>query len=866
MEKISLDGEWILKNSQRDIEISAEIPGSVFETLIKNNIIEDPFYGLNEDKVSWVYNSNWEYYIDFDIPANFLNYSNIILRFYGLDTLAIISLNDKIIGSAENMFLYYDFNVNSILKSTSNILKVVFKSPTINAEEEIKKLGINLNTGETAIQGVPYLRKAQYSFGWDWGPKLPDIGIWKSVELIGFDNLKISSIYPIQRFEYFVDPLKIEDLNDITINGVKSVNLLLKIEINSEISDISSLNYRLKVDLKAPDGILFNREIPLDSINLSVEFQIEYPYLWWTNGLGTPNLYEITIQVFGNELIDSYTKRIGIRDLRLIRNHDEWGESFYFLLNGVPIFAKGANWIPIDSFISRGKKKELYRKNLMNAKNANMNMIRVWGGGIYEDDEFYDLCDELGILIWQDFPFACAIYPYNSSFIENVKNEVVQNIKRLRTHASLALWCGNNEIEWLWKFLLIESNITDSKVIEEFKEGYTKIFEKIFPKLIETYDPEHYYWASSPSNGIVGNNLGIIDSNSQNMGDSHYWLVWHSGLKFAAYRKFYSRFMSEFGYESLPSIKTLKEICPHEQLEMFSPIIENHQKNPAGNKKLIKYMKKRFLIPNNFQKQIYLSQITQAEAMEYGVEHWRRNRNKCRCMGSLYWQLNDCWPVISWSSIDYLGRWKALHYLAKRFYRPLIPSIKENLKSVEFYIINDLRTSCDVLLEWKILNSKGLILMEGSMNGLVKPCSSLNVGKIDVSKINSDKEKRQNNIIFYKLKDKERKEIIFHGFRLFDSPKYFNLVNPELTYDFNYNPTNKEIQIIVKSKKIALYVFIDSNFVDFIASDNFFSMEPTEIKIITLGNIQNIEGNHGLDYQEIINSIKIQSLYDLMQS
>jgi beta-mannosidase len=451
MEKISLDGEWILKNSQRDIEISAEIPGSVFETLIKNNIIEDPFYGLNEDKVSWVYNSNWEYYIDFDIPANFLNYSNIILRFYGLDTLAIISLNDKIIGSAENMFLYYDFNVNSILKSTSNILKVVFKSPTINAEEEIKKLGINLNTGETAIQGVPYLRKAQYSFGWDWGPKLPDIGIWKSVELIGFDNLKISSIYPIQRFEYFVDPLKIEDLNDITINGVKSVNLLLKIEINSEISDISSLNYRLKVDLKAPDGILFNREIPLDSINLSVEFQIEYPYLWWTNGLGTPNLYEITIQVFGNELIDSYTKRIGIRDLRLIRNHDEWGESFYFLLNGVPIFAKGANWIPIDSFISRGKKKELYRKNLMNAKNANMNMIRVWGGGIYEDDEFYDLCDELGILIWQDFPFACAIYPYNSSFIENVKNEVVQNIKRLRTHASLALWCGNNEIEWLWE-------------------------------------------------------------------------------------------------------------------------------------------------------------------------------------------------------------------------------------------------------------------------------------------------------------------------------------------------------------------------------------------------------------------------------
>ena len=822
--------------------------------MLENEVIEDPFYGVNEHEMNWIYDSDWVYEREFDIEDNFLNHKNIILRFYGLDTHTKIYLNDEILGLTENMFIRYEFDIKSKLQNTGNKLIIKFKSPTKKAQEEAEKLDINLNTGYAAIPGVPFLRKAQYSFGWDWGPKLPDSGIWKSVEIVGYDDIKITSVYPYSVFNYSKESF--------------SVKLYIKVELTSEIQDLSKLFYKLAVKVTTPDNDYILKEFLLNNKNEILEIDVENPLLWWTHDLGVPNLYLVETSILKDDIIDSVVQKIGLRDIHLVRESDKWGESFFFQLNGIPIFAKGANWIPIDSFIPRGKRIGLYSKNLNYAKMANMNMIRVWGGGIYEDDLFYDLCDELGLLVWQDFPFACAFYHFYDEFIENIKEEVIQNIKRLRSHPSLALWCGNNEIEWLWNYLLDKNPRFKNKDIKsKFESRYNEMFEHIIPHLIKKYDLVHPYWPSSPSNGFVGKKLGKINSNSPDFGDSHFWSVWHGGKPFTTYREFNSRFMSEFGFESFPSSKTLSEFCTQNQFDFYSPIMESHQKNSAGNKKIMDYMEKRFSIPQKFEHQVILSQITQAEAIEYGVAHWRQNRNENHCMGTLYWQLNDCWPVASWSSVDYFGRWKALHYFAKRFYQPLFVSIREEDNKIEFWVTNDLKEPQELTLEWKILNSEGTMLLNGGKNFKISSCISFKVDSRDINLINKDKTQKQNNIILFKLKDKNKQEkIIFHGFYLFEAPKYFFLADPELSINskeiYKRNNNQISIELNISTKNIALYVFIESDAIDFIASDNFISMEPGETRLITLNVIKVLDQN--LSYNKIIDSVKLNSLYDLI--
>jgi len=866
VEILSLNSDWSLINKKKLIDIPAEVPGTVFETLIDNDIIEDPFYGLREHEVSWLYESEWIYKTEFN-----LDHKNILLRFHGLDTISEIILNGENLGFTDNMFTRYEYNVKSMLRSEGNDLTVKFKSPTQTAREQKEKKGIDLNTGYAAIPGVPYLRKAQYSFGWDWGPKLPDIGIWQPVELVGYDNIRIDSFYVAQKLHYNKDVDTITNLREITDLGVMSAYLLIKINLESDLSVKEMEQYSLMVELKAPDSKIATKEVSVNDLILQVEFNIEYPYLWWSHDLGTPNLYDLSVTIKKEGIVDSVTKKLGIREVRLIQKADEWGESFYFRLNGVPIFAKGANWIPIDSFIPRGKRRGLYKSNLINAKEANMNMIRVWGGGIYEDNLFYEICDELGIMVWQDFPFACAVYPYEEDFQEKIKQEASQNIQRLRNHPSLALWCGNNEVEWLMKMELQISKITEEDQINKFESGYREIFEKLLPKLLQLYDPDHFYWPSSPSNGFLGENLGTINPNSPDIGDSHFWDVWHRNKPFKAYREFNSRFMSEFGYESFPSIKTIEDVCPSEQFDFFSPIMENHQKNSAGNKKILKYMKKRFEIPHEFENQVILSQITQAEAIEYGVEHWRRNRNDFHCMGALYWQLNDCWPVASWSSLDYFNRWKALHYYAKRFYNPIFPSVIETAKSIEFWVTNDLRTSKKIKQEWKIYSSDGKVEKSGSYESEIFPCCAKKLGMIDVSDLIQSSKDLSDYVIFFVLTYQNLEGIQeFHGFRLFSAPKKFQLKDPHLHCEFSEysceDSVNKNYELKIYAKEIALYVHVDSKKFDFIASDNFFSLEPGESRIISLKNL-------GLVYPsepayKIIKKedFSVKSLYDLLEN
>ena len=575
---------------------------------------------------------------------------------------------------------------------------------------------------------------------------------------------------------------------------------------------------------------------------------------------------EIYLEWEGN-IINFRKEKIGIRDIQLIRKADEWGESFYFQLNGIPIFAKGANWIPIDSFIPRGKRVGLIQRNIENALKANMNMIRVWGGGVYEDDEFYEICDEKGILVWQDFPFACSIYPIHENFMQNVKNEAIYNIKRLRNHPSLALWCGNNEIEQLWKLLLNVAKITEKEQITLYEQGYLTLFKDVIPKIVNKYDARHQYWPSSSLDKFDGSKVLSINPNNPESGDSHYWFVWHGGAPFKSYRSFDSRFMSEFGFESFPSLKSIKKFCPPNQFSFDSLIMLTHQKSKGGNKKILKYIKRRFRLPEKFENQVTLSQITQAEAIEYGVEHWRRNRNNYHCMGTIYWQLNDCWPVISWSSFDYYGRWKALHYFARRFYDPLFPSVKEEKDLVEFWITNDLRISKSIQFFWKLFNSNSELIQEGLINYEIPPLTSKKLKEINVSDINSSPLRMRNNIIFYKCKEQNEKDFFFHGMKLFDSPKYFDLSNPNIRWDITLikNPNNNEssVQIKLHSEKIALYVHIDSNLYDFIASDNFFSMEPDETRIISLTELKlNKESINNLGSLKK-SDFYVESLYDL---
>ncbi|NVM02194.1 MAG: glycoside hydrolase family 2 protein [Candidatus Helarchaeota archaeon] len=838
MELISLDGEWTLTHEERTINIPIEVPGSVFEALLENQKIQDPFYGKNETEVAWVYNSDWKFEREFEVKADFLEYKKVILRFKGIDTIAEVYLNDELLAHTKNMFIQYDFDVKTKLKKGMNKLKVTIRSPTNYALEEIKKQKFKLRTSDS-LPGIPYLRKAQFSFGWDWGPKLPDIGIWKSVELVGYNDLIIDSIYPIQKFQYNIDPSAIKDSEDISKIKIESINLKININLISDLEDIVSLGYKLKAELIGPDGKQQSKDSQLKNKEQTIEMQIKDPQLWWTHDLGTPNLYELKISILNKGIIDSKSLKIGFREIKLIRKQDKWGETFYFSLNGVPVFAKGANWIPIDSFITRGKKLDLYEMNIKYAKEANMNMIRVWGGGVYEDDLFYDICDNLGFLVWQDFPFACAIYPPTEEFNDNVKLEAIQNIKRLRHHPSLALWCGNNENEQLFPVLVRVSDIQDSKDISKFEKGYIDLFERMIPSLVDQYDPSHQYWPSSPSNGGGNKKRGYKDSNSPNEGDSHFWQVWHAGAPFTAYRDFDSRFMSEYGFESFPSIKTIETFCPPDQYEFNSPIMRNHQKNWAGNRKIKRYMKKRFIFPKNFEKQVILSQITQAEAIEYGIEHWRRNRNEFHCMGSLYWQLNDCWPVASWSSLDYYGRWKALHYIAKRAYRPFFASVMEEPKKVEFWVTNDLRFSKEGTLKWSILNAEEKTLISGSEKVKIPPCTSILVETVDVRAINKTKDEMRNNIIFYSLEDSEQNGFEpFHGFRLFEKPKNFPLRDPGLSYKIeeieSNNKNERYYSMMITSKNIALYVYVYSEIVDFVASDNYFSLAPAESRKIIL--------------------------------
>jgi len=622
--------------------LSAQVPGSVHTDLLALDRIPDPFVADNELQVQWVAERDWEYRLAFQSSADLMPEARVFLVCDGLDTLADVSFNDEFLGHVENAFRRYRWDVTEHLVEGDNDVRLVFRSPTAYIRE--RQAEHPLTSPSQSIPGGPYVRKAPCQFGWDWGPQLPPVGIWKEIRLEGYSTARLDDVHLRQ---HHADGAVTVNAG-VTVERWGAVDLRATLRLTAPTGEVSEAVQGLAGDVTAGE----------------LEIEIADPQLWWPNGYGAQPLYDVEVALYQGEVpLDRRTFQLGLRTLELRQEPDEFGTSFTFVVNGVPMFAKGANWIPADSFPTRISDEHLEHL-ICSAASAHMNMLRVWGGGFYEEERFYDLCDRYGILVWQDFIFSCSIYPDDEAFFENVRVEAVENVRRLRHRASLALWCGNNEMEWGW----VMWGWQDPERVR-FKDSYDRMFHHVLPEICAAEDPDRPYWPSSPSS-----NTPFVNPNGVRAGDTHNWEVWHGNRPFQAYREHNSRFVSEFGFQSLPPLETISTYADEADWNMTSYIMEHHQRNAAGNSKIINYMTDHFRLPQDFESLVYLTQILQAECVRTGVEYWRRNR--CTS-GALYWQLNDCWPVASWASLDYFGRWKALHYAARRFYAPVLLSAED---------------------------------------------------------------------------------------------------------------------------------------------------------------------------------------------
>ena len=786
MKARELNQNWTMRCVEDLQWQEAIVPGTVYTDLLRNGNMENPYWKDNEDAICSLMEKDYEYQCTFQGEET-SELSSVFLRFEGLDTVADIYLNNVHLGNAESMHRIWEYSVKDILLSGENTLKVVFHSPLKFIAEAYKKYG-NIGNDDT-YEGFMHLRKAHYMFGWDWGAHLPDAGIFRPVFLCSVSHGRIDSVYIRQQHEENKCTLKFE----------------------GDCIRETPGEYQWRVLVTAPDGQKYETALSAEGEGQLV---IEDPELWWPNGLGDQPLYQVEAQLlYEGNVEDTWKKRIGLRTMTMQRKKDQYGESFAHEVNGKAFFAMGADYIPEEHLLGR-RSEEKTRKLLEDCKLANFNVIRVWGGGFYPDDWFFDICDELGLVVWQDFMFACSVYELTPEFEANIRKEFADNIKRLRHHASLGLWCGNNEME-----MFVDERCWVTKASEV--RDYLFMYERIIPEVLREYDPETFYWPASPSSG------GSFDNpNDPDRGDVHYWKVWHGNRPFSEYRKHFFRYASEFGFQALPSQKTIETFTEDpDDWNLFSYIMERHQRNYGANGKIMNYMQQTYRYPGDFDTVIYASQLLQADAIRYGVEHFRRNRG--RCMGAVYWQLNDCWPVISWSSIDYTGRWKALHYYAKRFFAPVMISCQEESwltqeanmnrqhfqfeKSIHLNVTNETLKDREILVKWYVRNAAAEILREEHAKIQVPALESVWLPKAELPEIDVFTQ-------YVSFEAWENGECVSGGTVIFSYPKYFRYEKPELTCKVEGN------QITVSSPVYAKSVEILNEQEDLVLSDNYFDL------------------------------------------
>ncbi len=779
--KILLTDNWQFKGIDTLDWKNATVPGNIFTDLLKHKIIEDPFIKTNEEKVQWVSEKSWEYKTTFNLSDKTLKKENIELNFEGVDTYATIYLNNSLLGQTNNAFKKFSFNINEFAKK-ENELKIIFTKTNYHETLEEKKSPYKLPEGNRI-----YTRKAQFQYGWDWGPKLNTSGIWKSISIKAWNDLKFENIFIKQK----------------EINKEKAT---LSIEISIMSTSDRNVNLFTKI----------NREVISSSISLKkgkhtykVPIEIVNPKLWWTHNLGNPYLYNFNFQlIFDGKIKDEKIIKKGIRTIKLITKKDSIGESFYFELNGKPFYAKGANYIPQNSFQNKVT-NENYDKLLSDVVSSNMNMLRVWGGGIYENDIFYNLCDKKGILVWQDFMFACAMYPGDIEFLENVKEEAEQQVKRLRNHASIALWCGNNENAEGWKRWEWQNNRTE-KEKKDIWNDYLAVFDTILPKAVAQFS-ETDYWETSPK-------YGRGNPKYKTEGDAHDWWVWHDSYPFEHFENNVPRFMSEFGFQSFPSFETINYLNQNDTINLKTDAIKLHQKHAKGFQLIDEYMNHDYLIPTNDKDYVYVSQLLQAKGIVMGIEAQRRA--KPYNMGTLYWQLNDCWPAISWSSIDYFGNWKALQYKAKNAFENLLISTTFKNNKVSIYIVNDNFNVYGDHLIIELIDFKGNLIWSDKKLLSIEKDSSTKVYELDLTNKNIDPQKTYLKVKFY-----SELKVSF-----LEKPKNLLLENSEIIKSIS-RFDDQQFLITLESKTLQKDVFLYTSEKGHF-NRNFFDLEPNQVEAI----------------------------------
>lgn len=817
IQTLHLNGEWTLRKDGRGPAIAASVPGCVHLDLLEAGEIPDPYDRDNEKELQWIGESDWTWSRTFSVPAEMLARDRVLLRFEGLDTFATVRVNGQIAGRAENQFRTWEFNVRPLLKPGKNALEVAIESPISHAAAMLKRYRLpNWGAGEDKIPGGNAVRKSACNWGWDWGPMLLTMGIWRPVSLIAFDAARIGSVHVAQ------DHAR-EDAVGLAVTVVAD-EMFARRELHTRVTVALE-------DSEEPDanGPVAEAQSALVDRRATIPLNVEEPRLWWPQPLterALQPLYRVHVELIDRHgaVLDVWSKRIGLRELRLDRQEDRFGESFRFVCNGVPFFAKGANWIPADTFVPRVD-PEWIRQRIFDAAAANMNMLRVWGGGVYESEDFYDACDELGICVWQDFMFSCATYPtIDSDWLENVEHEARENVARIRHHASLALWCGNNELE--------QGLVGDSWNEQQMPwKDYGLLFDELLPQVVRETDPQRDYWPCSPHTPPPGDRA---DFNDPNRGDAHLWTVWHGREPFEWYRTCQHRFCSEFGFQSFPEPATVETYTRAKDRNVTSRIMEHHQRSGPGNALIMHYMLSWFRLPTSFESTLRLSQVLQGLAIKYAVEHWRRNMP--RTMGALYWQLNDCWPVASWSSVDWFGRWKALHYFARSFFAPVMVSGVENREegTVGVFANNDWTTAIDAVCDWQVTDLRGRELLSGKMKRSVPPLSPASLGTIDCRK--ALKEHEPHEILVW-LSLREGDEVLSRNLVLFARPKHMDLEAPKLTVRLGKPLKDDDgpgYSVTVKTRRPALYVWLECADPDAWFEDNYFHLATGEKRTIAL--------------------------------
>ncbi|HXY04146.1 MAG TPA: glycoside hydrolase family 2 protein [Terriglobales bacterium] len=801
---------------------AAQVPGVVHTDLLRNGLIPEPFDRDNEFRLQWIGLTDWEYQTTFQVDAATFGRTHVDLVIEGLDTFAEVYLNGQAVLRADNMFRRWRIAAKPLLKSGENSLRIVFHSPVKYMLPYAKSLPYLLpsisthNFGnEENIATAPYTRKAPYQYGWDWGPRLLTEGIWRPILLESWDSLRIDNFHIHQR--------------KITAD-IASLAAELEIEASQATTAVISYAHNELSGRPGSDG---SQTVQLDpgTNQVSFAFRIASPKRWYPVGYGPQDRYRFSTSVrIGRETVARAELTTGLRSVELRRQPDQWGKSFEFVVNGIPVFAKGADVIPFDSFPTRVT-PEVHRNILQAARDAHMNMVREWGGGHYESDDFFDICDELGILVWQEFMFGGDMIPGDVEFQQNVRQEAIDQIKRLRDHPSIVIWCGNNEVETGWYHWEDRQQFKESispETRDRVWQDYIIMFADILRSSVAEFTDSTPYSPSSPSA-----NFEQIPDNQHN-GDMHYWAVWHQQAPAEDYTKQFPRFMSEFGFQSFPEMRTIRTFAKPEDFDIRSVVMQAHQKNKGGNERILTYMLREYREPKDFPSFVYLSQVQQAEIIKIGAEHLRRQRP--RTMGSLYWQLNDCWPVASWASIDYYGRWKALHYYARRFYDDVLISPFLHDDKVDVYVVSDKLQPLSGTIHTRLLDFSGKVLLEQTKDVTVPAQSSGVYLTLPKAEITAKADPRQSFLVFdLEIAGKKvSRNLVF-----FDVTHNLQLPTPNI--ETSVTKSDDGYTLKLQSEKLARGVAISFGDLDVQVSDNYFDLLPGEAATINLKSSATLE-------------------------